>query len=77
MPKFIPGNYQEWSGLIETCLKNGYSSVHFTPLQKIGLSGSPYCIADQLQFERGGRKDLGKILFFVQIRLKSGRGGRL
>ena len=60
MPKFIPGDYGEWSKLIENCSKHGYSSVHFTPLQKIGFSGSPYCIADQLQFERGGRKDLGR-----------------
>ena len=32
-------------------IQNNYNYVHFTPLQSIGQSGSPYSIADQLSLE--------------------------
>ena len=53
MPKFMPAKIDQWDAVIHNCQKMNYNVVHFTPLQKIGFSGSPYSIKDQLDFEPG------------------------
>ena len=61
MPKFM-GPFATWDGLLERVCENGYNFVHFTPLQQIGHSASPYSIADQLSLEAADYPEMERFL---------------
>ena len=42
------GNYKRWKRLLENSVNLNYNVIHFTPVQKLGISGSAYSIYDQL-----------------------------
>lgn len=50
VPKWM-GPITEWGNLIEETEYAGYNMIHFVPLQKRGISNSPYSISDQLSFD--------------------------
>lgn len=50
VPKWM-GPITEWANLLETVDYSGYNMIHFVPLQKRGVSNSPYSISDQLAFD--------------------------
>lgn len=51
--KCIPGTISSWrQGLAVSKLSN-YNMIHFTPVQKLGASRSPYSINDQLSLAQG------------------------
>lgn len=50
VPKWM-GPITEWENLIEEVEYSGYNMIHFVPLQKRGISNSPYSISDQLSFD--------------------------
>ncbi|PHZ07196.1 glycoside hydrolase [Rhizopus microsporus ATCC 52813] len=50
VPKWM-GPITEWANLLETVNYSGYNMIHFVPLQKRGVSNSPYSISDQLSFD--------------------------
>ncbi|EIE82182.1 glycogen debranching enzyme [Rhizopus delemar RA 99-880] len=50
VPKWM-GPITEWQSLLDTVEYSGYNMIHFVPLQKRGVSNSPYSISDQLAFD--------------------------
>ncbi|KAI7900607.1 glycogen debranching enzyme [Cokeromyces recurvatus] len=50
VPKWM-GPITKWDKLIEQVKYAGYNMIHFVPLQKRGISNSPYSISDQLAFD--------------------------
>lgn len=49
VPRWM-GRLDNWDKYLEICSTSGYNMVHFVPMQKRGISNSPYSIADQLGF---------------------------
>jgi glycogen debranching enzyme len=45
------GKITEWPKHLENIRDRGYNMIHFTPLQEVGESGSPYSIFDQMNFD--------------------------
>uniref|UniRef100_A0A8P4KHV3 Glycogen debranching enzyme n=1 Tax=Dicentrarchus labrax TaxID=13489 RepID=A0A8P4KHV3_DICLA len=43
------GPLDKWLDRVRVAKETGYNMIHFTPLQKLGLSGFCYSIADQLE----------------------------
>ncbi|XP_035512003.1 glycogen debranching enzyme, partial [Morone saxatilis] len=64
------GPLDKWLDRIRVAKETGYNMIHFTPLQKLGLSGFCYSIADQLElnpdFSPEGKhctwRDIGNLL---------------
>ncbi|KAI8992417.1 glycogen debranching enzyme [Pilobolus umbonatus] len=50
IPKWM-GPITEWKPLIDEVSYAGYNMIHFVPLQKRGVSNSPYSISDQLAYD--------------------------
>ncbi|KAI9485861.1 MAG: glycogen debranching enzyme [Benjaminiella poitrasii] len=50
VPKWM-GPITQWENLINEVEYAGYNMIHFVPLQKRGVSNSPYSISDQLAFD--------------------------
>nr|XP_039272598.1 glycogen debranching enzyme-like [Styela clava] len=48
LPKSL-GSFSDWKKRIEVSYKTGYNVIHLTPVQKLGISNSSYCIAEQLK----------------------------
>ncbi|GJJ11364.1 hypothetical protein Clacol_005596 [Clathrus columnatus] len=46
------GPITEWQRHFREACDRGYNMLHYTPLQQSGISGSPYSIADQMNFDR-------------------------
>lgn len=47
--KWMGNDLERWPRAFESIKKLGYNMIHFTPLQKRGLSNSPYSIQNQLE----------------------------
>ncbi|TRY95818.1 hypothetical protein DNTS_022038 [Danionella cerebrum] len=43
------GPLDEWQDRLKVAKETGYNMIHFTPLQKLGISKSCYSIADQME----------------------------
>ena len=61
MPKFM-GDFAKWDDYLTTVWDHGYNYIHFTPLQKIGKSKSPYSISDQLELESSQFEEINTFL---------------
>lgn len=55
------GPLSEWDAMMELPVKCGFNTIHFSPLQHLGHSGSCYSIYDQLL--------LSKAIFPVRVAL--------
>ncbi|XP_053198352.1 glycogen debranching enzyme-like [Scomber japonicus] len=68
------GPLDKWLDRVRVAKETGYNMIHFTPLQKLGVSGSCYSIADQLElnpdFSLDGKhyawEDIGKMVETVR-----------
>ncbi|KAI8889108.1 glycoside hydrolase family 133 protein [Backusella circina FSU 941] len=49
VPKWM-GNLAQWSGFLEQADYSNYNIIHFAPMQKRGISGSPFSIDNPLFF---------------------------
>uniref|UniRef100_A0A3B4Y131 Glycogen debranching enzyme n=1 Tax=Seriola lalandi dorsalis TaxID=1841481 RepID=A0A3B4Y131_SERLL len=64
------GPLDSWLDRVRVAKETGYNMIHFTPLQKLGSSGSCYSISDQLElnpaFSPGGKsytwRDVGDLV---------------
>ncbi|GAA6219495.1 glycogen debranching enzyme-like [Lates japonicus] len=64
------GPLDKWLDRVRVAKETGYNMIHFTPLQKLGVSGCCYSVADQLElnpdFSPNGRpctwRDIGELV---------------
>jgi len=56
------GDFAKWDDYLTTVWDHGYNYIHFTPLQKIGKSKSPYSISDQLELESSQFEEINTFL---------------
>lgn len=69
------GPIEDWLDILKGSASAGYNMVHFTPVQQLGESQSPYSIADQLKLsskifgdrsEKDAYEDLGRLTSLLQ-----------
>ena len=66
VPKFMGKFPEDWHRHLQGISGREYNMVHFTPLQELGQSKSPYSLFDQTQFDKSifpnGERDVAELI---------------